>query len=250
MRQWCAIVLCLIFLGISGTTRAKEPGKDITLEVVDPRIDTVNGGTALYLRTILHNNSPTIKIDITGDPSMTLTDNFNNAYRVIRTAAADKDHQIPRSLYPGGSFAVHSWFEPPVEGATELTVTLTLPGPVEPVVGHAVLPASQIPRATAIPDADFDFFIETPQRGAAVRAGSQIAIRIIPVDFAAFPDKIHILAFNYVLTDDQAIGNYEIRIPADVPSGTEVPVVIMVEWETEGQEPRIRSKTISLRVSS
>ncbi|HSV43045.1 MAG TPA: hypothetical protein VLJ10_00680, partial [Candidatus Bathyarchaeia archaeon] len=175
--------------------------------------------------------------------SIEVYDEFHNQYFLI-----DQMDASGFTLYPSETKTRHYLFEAPVSAAKNIYVVIS-----QTASGfRAELPikTAEIRRWNELADApelsNNDLIVVFPRDKMAFARGEKLYLK---VDFSARagrPEYIHVVLPNYMLTDDQAKGQYEVLIPTDLPEG-DLPVIIMAEW---GKSPdsTIISKTVFLKI--
>ncbi len=216
-----------------------------------------NSGVSLALRIDLelHNSSENLKLDIPKIPSAAVYDEYQNQYRLITR------EELPAfTLYPGQKKQFSFLFELPVEAAQRLELSFDAPflKQGEPFslsferncisAGATLAAEAQAESEREAEKLRGDFNIQYPLNQQAFHPGEKVFVRVDLKNITKQPNKIHVLAFNNLFTDDQAVGRYEIRVPEKAECQSNVPVVIMIEWDSGGTEPDIISKTVSISI--
>jgi len=222
--------------------------------IVDVRVPENAGmDKALQIDFELHNSSDHRKLDIVHVPLAAVTDEFQNQYRLLKGCGFSGC-----VLYPGQKKLFSLLFELPVEAAQEFVVSFD--GPFLDSgdsfsIGFSregiLADQGSLAEAAIAPvenEAERDFNIQYPLNHQAFHPGEKVFVQIGLADIAAHPSKIHVLAFDNFFTDDQAVGRYEIRVPEKAQYESNVPVVIMIEWDSGGPDPDIISKTVSISI--
>lgn len=208
---------------------------------------------ALQIDFELHNSSGQRKLDIFHIPSATVTDEFQNQYRLVKGAGFSGC-----VLYPSQKKLFSLLFELPVEAAQKFVVSFDGPfldsgDPFSIGFSRDGILADPGSLAESAPgpaenQAERDFNIQYPLDHQAFHPGEKVFVRVDLANIARQPSKIHVLAFDNFFTDDKAVGRYEIRVPEKAEYESNVPVVIMIEWDSGGPDPDIISKTVSISI--
>ena len=91
-----------------------------------------------------------------------------------------------------------------------------------------------------------DFFIVYPRDKKIFAPGEKVFLKVGFSENVGRPNSIHVVLPDYVLTDEQANGQYELLIPKDRSSGN-LEIIVMAEWG-EFNAPQILSKTLFLEI--
>ncbi len=219
---------------------------NLEISVADINVAYLNvdsGHWQLRLDIVYANQSPYQKLDIDAPFSIAVYDEFHNEYFMTEQAGTSGF-----TLYPSETRTQHYLFEAPVAAAKNLYVVISQ----EESGFRAELPIKtaeirhwdELAAEPAL--SNNDLIIVFPRDKMAFARGEKLYLK---VDFSARagrPEHIHVVLPNYMLTDDQAKGQYEVVIPDDLPEG-DLPVIIMGEW---GKSPdsTIISKTVFVKI--
>ena len=218
-----------------------------------------NGPTlpdVLILSIEVANHSATRKFDLTNIPGFSLHDNFDNHYRQVlkptsyREATYYPNAHYP-SLYPGETFRMVLFFEPPVRGWTELNLlvdanALRVPDQIVLTI-PAVEVESRVPDVGDQKSAQPRLAIVHPLDGGKVNPGETIFMKL-EVNFRdSPPESIVIFAPHYTYEDFNVVLEYDLRIPDDQPAG-HFTVLVLAKWPVSPFAYETESLSITLQV--
>lgn len=216
------------------------------------RSSPVNRSTQneLYFIATIKNHSPHHKYDIQGPFDVRLTDEFGNIYSELdaQSSCLGKEEQTI-SLYPGEGINFACRFQTPVPLAERIFVAVA--------DYHQTLQADDVvftkditgwnDRIAKAPGVSSDdLIIVYPAEKRVFAPGDTVFLK---VDFSAQagrPRNLHVVLPDYVLTDDQVKGQYELKVSSDREDGP-MEVIVLAEW---GEPPSVSvvSKTLFLNI--
>lgn len=194
------------------------------------------------------------KIDLSAELVFILTDEFGNVYqRLENPLNYGRPITVPGenfpSLYPDEQFTAAIFFEAPVAASQVLNLVVDAKN-----IGVGETISLHLPVARALPAkaeekmvfTDEDLQISVPKRLHRILPGDIIPIKVAVAEKVGSPDSIYIITPFYVHEDQDALGNYELRIPADQPDGP-ITVIVLSRWSREGQDETL-SKSFTVNV--
>ena len=264
------IIFCSACLGLAATAMAEvrlnsrlQASSDVVHvsfqkaaieEVSVPQAPEIS--RALRVELQLLNSSEYRKIDVLSVPAAKIKDEYQNIYRLL-----SKEELSAFTLYPGEGKKISLVFELPVNAAEKFELSFEAPfgGSSEAfsvnfgrdLIKDRALTAIADPAADAAAGGSGvgDFNIQYPLQHQAFHPGEKVFVRVDLKNITKLPVKIHVLAFDHLFTDDQIVGRYEIRVPEKAEYQSDVPVVVMVEWDSGSAEPDVISKTVSISIT-
>lgn len=205
----------------------------------------------LIFEVVVENPSAIHKHDIFLPLDIQLKDEFGNVYlnrqhRSRSEPALDDYKQL--SLYPGEEVSFTFRFQAPVAAAKQLTVEVYDQEKV--FYGRISDSTNKIKNWNIISEgpkiSPDDLLIIYPAQKRVFAPGDTIYLKVAFSETVDRPNSLYVVLPDYVLTDDDAKGQYELQIPSDMPDG-DFQVIVMAEW---GESPRAQvvSKTLFLQI--
>ena len=195
---------------------------------------------ALVINLDLSNKTKIKKFKLDKTYEFFLQDEYGNEYRQI-TTPFDYDFPIyyPNthypSLYPGESYRMTIFFEPPIRSSKILTllvkeVASDVTGTMSPV--SVFLPTLKIKNIKTIRQEvkhtptydDLSFYVINPRE--KYNPGDIVKVRVHFSKNILKPDRVFIITANHNLEDKDQIYKYDIRIPEKTQSG-EFSIVVL-----------------------
>jgi|GEM_PF-6684644 len=225
----------------------------VTISVRNPSLHRVQGHSSSEESSWsfdlnLQNTSPHKKLDFALPLTVVVTDEFSNHYRCLGATVATKPGSDKLlSLYPGESLDGHYMYQTPVNGVQKVFFS------VRDAMGkfqYDFCLSTDVMRETSADAGDVasdnDLRIVYPKARNRFSPGDVVFLRLDFSREAGPPEKIHVVLPDGVMTDLQARGRYELRIPKNAAAGL-FPVVVMAQWAGTN-EPRIVSRTLMLHI--
>lgn len=195
------------------------------------------------------------KIDLSAELAFILTDEFGNVYqRLEKPLNYGQPITVPGenfpSLYPDEQFTASIFFEAPVAASQVLNLVVDAKS-----IGVGETISLHLPVVRALPAKteeeivfkDEDLQISVPKRLHRILPGDIIPIKVTVSEKIRSPDSIYIITPFYLHEDQDALGNYELRIPANQPDGP-ITVIVLSRWSREGQDATLsKSFTVNIK---
>ncbi|MFP4472574.1 MAG: hypothetical protein ACLFPX_01715 [Candidatus Omnitrophota bacterium] len=227
----------MVFAQVKNQAGSHEQSSRSSQTDLSFRLNTVSlTGEGLCVLLEMSNQTSYRKIDVPSDFSPVLSDEYGNVYRLRDTGQPSSD----MSLYPGQTLSLPIRFEPPVDEASSLSLKVYINDRL----------ASEIPiqRSQWDPDNDMQtpvFHIAYPREAGAYHSGENMFLKLgFPADQPK-PRRIHILMGDYILTDSDAVGRYELRVPSD--SGKTLEIIVIAEYLVNSKA-LTSSQTLNLKI--
>jgi hypothetical protein len=252
---------CVLHPGFCNETTVHEAAHDIMPDPVSklkviPRnleIKKTNalqaGHYDLTFDIIVENASPFYKQDVTLPLSVILTDEFGNRYadrRLTSPTVSFTDSSKQISLYPGEKLYFPFRFQAPVPAAQQIEFRVCDQTGI--CFGDAVYPAAEIRSHHLIVEtlkiSDEDMAIVYPVEKRVFVPGDTVFLKIDFSENAGRPDTVYVVLPDYMFTDPDAGGKYEIQIPSQQDEG-DFEIIVMGEW---GTPPRAQMASKSLHL--
>lgn len=259
---WLIIILCIpannvyaqtdCVLPLDDESRAEVRLEDVEVNVEDIAIDFdrfPHGARGnLFFHVILKNTSVYHKTDICFPVKVDLEDEFGNQYRSLLTQVENASASDTASLYPGDEIRIACHFETPVAAAKALTIYVKNSG--QQLSHRLDVETRDIANWKLISNeralTNDDMIVVYPRDKRVFKPGERIYLKLDFSRRAGRPDNIHVVLPDYILTDDEAKGQYELSVPAD-RSDEDFQVIVMAEWGNS-LNPIIISKTLSFKI--
>jgi hypothetical protein len=205
----------------------------------------------LIFEVVVENPSAVHKHDVFLPLNIQLKDEFGNVYlnrqRGNRSEPTLDDYK-QLSLYPGEEVNFTFRFQSPVAAAKQLTVEVYDQEKV--FYGRISYATNKIKNWNMISEgpkiSSDDLLIVYPAEKRIFAPGDTIYLKVAFSETVGRPNSIYVVLPDYVLTDDEVKGQYELQISPDMPEG-DFQVIVMAEW---GESPRAQvvSKTLFLQI--
>ena len=251
MLKFIILVLVLILtpplvsISIADGFTYGHDNKDIDVSITDPQLKSGERAKEFIFYIRFKNGSAVKKFDMDHPFDVRVTDEFNNTYHPFKIQSNTERDVV--SLYPSEEMLISCSFQAPVAGAKKITIRVS--DGLEKIMRNIHLETKDIKnwtKETAIEITADDLEIIYPKEKKVFAPGDTIYLLVGFSERAGRPRNLHVVLPDYVLSDEQAAGQYELKIPPDSDEGN-MEIVVMAEWGSP-PESRVISKTLFLEI--
>ncbi|MEW5894528.1 MAG: hypothetical protein AB1650_02050 [Candidatus Omnitrophota bacterium] len=224
-----------------------SPDYEVEAAIVGAEIrQSEDADQELFFLIQLINRSVNKKIDFDEPFRIDVKDEFENRYHSM-SSEEKRRRTKSTSLYPQEKFTIPCRFQLPVITAENISVSVS--DHSGKIAQHLSMKTSEIKNwGGKSPDdaSNEDLQVLYPREKKIFAPGDIIYLKVKFSERAGRPGNLHVVMPHYILSDEKAQGQYELRVPPDAAEG-DFQVIVLAVWGTP-PESRVISKTLFLQI--